>query len=171
MPGRTQEYAPRNFDLTVDERDANAEGVKVIVGLFGGFAGTKAAGIGFAQLSHIMEADPGDDLSGLRMIADRMRYDYLPEAYEDERSIDPGTARRWLLGTSRATETVDGELQILDSDHITLAGLAIASSEGVAGKLTDAYRRITDSPSPLSEDILRDMSWDIYSRYGEPQAH
>lgn len=169
---RVTGYAPRRGELNAEQREANESSVSALVSLMGGLPGMKVMGIGFEQLSYVLEADPDDDLSGLRMIAERMSFGSQigPRRIIDEDWVDPQTARRWLLGTNRAKETPDGEIELLDSEkdvHINLAGLAIATSMH-GGRLSEAYIHISDSPARIQRDFLADMSWRINETYADP---
>ena len=162
-------YARPNHTLTETDREKNADATRAMVASLGGLLGMKASGIGFEQLSQLMEADPNDDLSGLRLMAERMVDDPFGtfDDYRDEQPISPDIARRWLIGTGRVSETATGELAAIDTDHLTLSGLAIATSAD-GGRLSEAYQSITDNPIPMTERVIAEMSWNITDRYSQP---
>ena len=160
-------YAERNFGLSSDERTDNESAVHAIVSSLGGLEGTIVSGLGFTQLSHIMEADPNDDLSGLRLLASRMDYSSgwsTEDNWRQEQPLDPTSVRQWLVGTGRVIESTDGTLTPLDTDHLTLSGLAIINSD-IPVKLSEAYEGITDNPMPFKEKVLAEMSWNIIELY------
>src|SRR3990167_7776587 len=114
--------------LTENERATSA-----LISLLGGLAGMQARGIHFTDFAKILHADPTDDLSGLRDIADalvpgRPLFMTLSGTDESEEPImTPEDAHRWLTQSSRATEH-NGVLQLNEGEqnHITLAGYVIA---------------------------------------------
>jgi hypothetical protein len=86
---------------------------------------------------------------------------------EGEPPISPSVAREWALFHKRASE-VDGVL-VPDpkADHISLAGIAIASGDRI-GYLSEAYAQVTDSRSPVSDYVLV-MLADSITRFETPR--
>lgn len=149
-----------------DARKQNEDAVLALVTMLGGSAGMIADRIKLADLAPILDADPDDDLSGLRLIAERMSGAPYRESEPDEgrEIIWPEEARHWLLTHDRAIE-VNGELQVLPAmDHMGWAALRIANSDGPES-LIQAYREVTDNRAPLSNSIIRDLAKRIANGY------
>jgi hypothetical protein len=84
-------------------------------------------GLGVRDLIPLMDTDPRDDLSGLRLLADRMNpviWHEQPSPAEPE--MTPQVAEHWLL-TSRRMKIRDGILILTDTDHVSKAGFRIAT--------------------------------------------
>ena len=132
----------------------------------GGFDAYKASGGTFDYLLKIYEADPADDLSGLRIIADHMYLGRPVDSPTDEPMLDPETARTWLLDSGQAVETESG-LELLSQaqpDHIAIAGLAIALGKEPR-YLSEAYATLPDHPVQLAELIVSEKAKIILETY------
>ena len=163
------DFAKRNIDLSTEQRKANEEATVAIVQTMGGLVGMKMRGVGFPDLSQVLEADADDDLSGLRLIASRMVYGndwQVDDNWRHERPLHPEVARKWLLGTDRVMDTGDGVLLPIETSHLTLSGLAIVNS-AEAMRLSDAYEGITNNPMPFTKELIAEMSWHIARTYSE----
>jgi hypothetical protein len=144
--------------------DANQEAASAFLSMFGGFEGYLASGGTMETLYDILDADPKDDLSGLRDIARDTVYGHgLGErkAATEEPYIDPEAAREWLLAQGRAKEK-DGRLVLLTPkdqkpEHWSVVGLSIALS-GVPQKISDVYRDIMGEDAPWSESTVIKMA-------------
>jgi len=149
--------ADRGENLTSNERSALA-----LIATFGGLNGLASMPKGtFLEVSRILRADPDDDLSGLRILADRMQFgvDFiLPVGLrEDEPIIDGDIARHFLLTTGRAYTTKDGNLVPKPKlDHLGYAALSI-SIHDQPESYTDMYELVTEGRIPLSLDMVRDI--------------
>ena len=156
--------------LTPDQRKANEDAVSAMVSLLGGPIGMVDKGVKMMDLRPILEADPDDDLSGLRLFASRMVdgpsfVGSHPLPRGDEPEVFPEEASNWLVRSGRAVET-DDVLVMVDEkeDHLGKAALQIAGGTEPA-YLTEAYDVATDSRSPLSPDVIKEIARNMVEEF------
>lgn len=137
----------------------------------------KEQGHDLVEPAAILKADPGNDLSVSRLIAERMQPRGELSGVYSESGVDepvatvvsPEVARQWLIDTKRAAETDNGLIWQDKKDHLGLAALAISkgSEPQVFAK---AYNLATDNRGPLHPDIVEEIAQRIVSHYSEQQA-
>lgn len=147
----------------VEPRGSNEDCVKTLVGLLGGPAGMMAQGVRLEDLARVLEADPTDDLQGLRMLAGRSSAlswsSVSPNSHDEEPLMSPRVAEWWLESTGRMVCGPEG-LEFPEGskpDHLTLAAYDIVQS-GVSSHLSAVYARITTSTTTLAPSMIADVS-------------
>lgn len=90
------------------------------------------------------------------------------QAPEASDIISPATARRWLLGTKRATEA--GESIVLraaeENSHLTAAAMFIA--KGIVPKTLNQAYEVVNPNHPFTGETLVRTALGINSRYSDP---
>jgi hypothetical protein len=101
MSGRASgESDPSRPRLHGQYRDRNIQAVQAFAGLMGGYAGLAKEGLSLRSLLPILDSDPGDDLSGLRTLAERMTPSWTrANTPISEPEMAPHIATHWLLST------------------------------------------------------------------------
>lgn len=151
------------------ERQANEDAVTAMVSMLGGITGMVDKGVRLTDLIPILDADPDDDLSGLRLIASRMTYDtgYSPAPVAQvELQVYPEEAKAWLVRTHRAQEVEEGLRLNDDVDHLGKAALMIACGDEPQ-LMTEAYDQATDNRSPLHPDMVKEIAQLMIDGYSE----
>jgi hypothetical protein len=151
--------------LSPEDRRANERAVRAFVSISGGFEGLLFNGTTFEHLAQILYADPADDLSGLRLMAERMEFG-VDRAKSTEPVLTPDMAKFWLLrrGAREADEGLVLEGDPNNPNHLDIAALAIFNS-GEPRALSDAYEEVTTSISPISPEIIVDLGHMIVGEY------
>jgi hypothetical protein len=155
-------------DSELKRRRSNERAAVTFVNMMGGL-GAVYVRDAVHVATDILEADPNDDLSGLRTIADRsfmgQHFGDEPQSEEmpDLAVVSPEAARHWLIKQGRAEELPTGELRIINTDHMTQAGLWIAQQEDSVHFAT-AYRSMSPD-SPLTDDLISEAGAAISRSY------
>ena len=138
----------------------------------GGYDQFKARGHALTDLAGILEADPGDQLSGLRTIATGMYYSggvsLRPsrEDLQEEPLIGPEIAKAWLLSDGLAIETEAG-LELLPMtypDHIAIAGLTIAIGD-TPRLLSEVYAKVSQKGGQIADWLVAERAQGIVEPY------
>ncbi len=139
----------------------NESAALALISIMGGYDQFKAQGHTLTDLTGILNADPSDQLSGLRAIATGMQYSggvSLRPSREDsheEAPIDPETAKTWLLTDGLAIETETG-LELLPTahpDHSAIAGLIIAVG-GTSRLLSEVYADVSPEGGQIADWLV-----------------
>lgn len=149
---------------------SNESAVRAFLALNGGFEAYVVGGGKMLDLAPLLDANPDDDLSGLRSMGERMDYSQAPARQHDEPLIEPAVAKEWILRTGRAIE-FEGELSLAeDCDHLGIAGLAIATGQEPRF-LSEAYYDLPSRSTQLSQEAVATRAWNIAEKYRvEPDA-
>jgi hypothetical protein len=156
-------------------RKGNEEAVHALVSLLGGATSMVNRNIRLTSLVPVLNADPSDDLSGLRLLASRMTYDSGLASMPGDVSclepyVYPEEAESWLLRTARVTKTQKGLVPTDDFDHLGEAALSIVHSDE-PGLMTEAYDIATNNRSPLNPGMVKDIAHMMVSEFvPEPGA-
>lgn len=163
-----QGWAPKRENLTSEQRRSNEAAAKTLIALMGGFEGIIANGVSMKDLSWILEADPKDDISGLRSMSECLvpSSGFEKRIPVDDVALEPHIARQFLLKTGRAIVDNDVLMLVDDdrTDHITLAGFAI--SQDIAPRtLVNAYQEVSTNGITIHPDTLNGIARSIVQDY------
>lgn len=150
-------------------KNNNRRAVVTLSQVLGGLDGLRDRGLGVKNLAVILHADPSDDLSGLRLLADRMNPILKHEQPSPtEKLLEPVIARDWMIKTNRM-KNHEGILILTGTDHLSKAGFQISTSMHPR-KLSEAYLEVSDSPIQILPQALSDITDSAIADYKESQA-
>jgi hypothetical protein len=159
-------------ELSKEGRASNDDAVAALVAMLGGAVGMTEKGIRLTDLIPILNADPDDDLSGLRLLAERgvgresINLNSYKPVSEENIFILPNEARHWLVSTGRVVEK-NGELEHQEPmDHLGHAALSIIGHQR-GMYFYDAYREASNNRAPLSRAIINEIANHIIELYDQ----
>lgn len=146
------------------EREANEKAVVSLVALMGGPSVYRKQGLKLSDFHQILDADPNDDLSGLRLITERMDPTLQHrQTLPDEPLLPPTIAMDWLVRGQRVRER-EGIVLLDAKDHVSKAGFRIATGMDPL-KLSEVYKVTSDNIMQIEPWAVGDIAKEVVADY------